>query len=224
MVVNNSMDALWERGGEAILRWIKDRLHWSGQVRRQDLKGRFQLSPQQASNDLSEYVAAAAEQAFDQTTKVHVRAKDYRPIFRKRGRLRLVHHAFRGQSERAAGLDGAIPQGHLGRTWPPSQSAPQLIGVTSGPLDPDDYAVAHDLGDRLERQRRRVSPVRAFATQAPSVPGCSTPISRPIRCRAGDSSITGTVRGRPSSGTQDYLMSADKAYRSSEVQPRACVR
>ncbi|ANY81311.1 hypothetical protein BB934_26375 [Microvirga ossetica] len=76
-----------KRGGEAILRrlrWIEDTIHWTGQLRRRDLCAHFNISPQQASSDIGEYLnLVPGNIRLSSEDKVYRQDEGYRPIFEK---------------------------------------------------------------------------------------------------------------------------------------------
>lgn len=73
------------RNGEAIarrMRWLDERLRWHGLFRRADLAARFTISPQQASADISTYLALAPMNAvFDSARKEYRRSVAFAPLF-----------------------------------------------------------------------------------------------------------------------------------------------
>src|SRR3712207_5319817 len=87
MSIHSLDDIRDRRGGEAILRrlrWIEDAIHWTGQMRRRDLCAQFNISPQQASSDISKYLLLGPKNMqLSNDDKVYRRGEGYKPIFEK---------------------------------------------------------------------------------------------------------------------------------------------
>jgi hypothetical protein len=66
------------------LRWIDDRLHWHGVLRRSELARRFAISPQQASQDIALFQKLAPGRAvLDPSSKAYVRGDEAPSLFGK---------------------------------------------------------------------------------------------------------------------------------------------
>ncbi|MCE5972452.1 WYL domain-containing protein [Sinirhodobacter sp. WL0062] len=71
-------------GVEQRLEFIEFRLFWDGHVNRSDVMEQFGLSVNQASSDLSRYIALAPGNIFyDKSARTYVRGLDFRPVFEK---------------------------------------------------------------------------------------------------------------------------------------------
>jgi hypothetical protein len=122
MTSMNSLDEIRvKRGGEAILRrlrWIEDTIHWTGQLRRRDLCAHFNISPQQASSDIGEYLnLIPGNIRLSSEDRVYRQDEGYRPIFEK--------DAARWVQENSASLDPpTIPIERISTPW---QSADDVI-------------------------------------------------------------------------------------------------
>lgn len=100
MSIHSLDDIAGRRNGQTVLerlRWIDDRLQWSGGFRRHELMDRFSISAQQASGDIATYQALApGNAALDQTTKAYRRDHAFCPVFPKDVHGWLLEEAARG--------------------------------------------------------------------------------------------------------------------------------
>lgn len=87
MSIHSLDDITKKRGGQAILRrlrWIEDRIHWVGSIRRSEICAHFEVSPQQASADLSAYLKLAPGSIeLNHVDKTYHRGAAYAPMFPK---------------------------------------------------------------------------------------------------------------------------------------------
>lgn len=105
MSIHSLDDIAGRRNGQTVLerlRWIDDRVQWTGGFRRHELMDRFSISAQQASGDIAMYQALApGNAALDQTTKAYRRDPAFSPLFPKDVHGWLLHEAAHGS--------GALP-------------------------------------------------------------------------------------------------------------------
>lgn len=74
------------RGGEGIilrLRWLEDRIYWTGALGRAELSRRFGVSITQASHDISEYARLAPGNIVMNSAKRYVASEAFVPVFPK---------------------------------------------------------------------------------------------------------------------------------------------
>ena len=101
------------RNGQAILRrlqWLEDRVYWIGELNRADLTRRFEISPQQATSDLSLYQKLApANLTYDRSKKQYGRAKTLAPLFEKNPESWLHNNAAEDAGLRSIGMSSVKP-------------------------------------------------------------------------------------------------------------------
>lgn len=74
------------RGGEGIvsrLRWLEDRIYWTGGLGRSELSCRFGISITQASHDISEYGRITPGNIVMTSGKRYVPSASFKPVFPK---------------------------------------------------------------------------------------------------------------------------------------------
>ena len=101
------------RGSAAILarlRWLEDRIYWTGALARGEISRRFNVSITQASNDISAYVRLAPENLIVLRDKRYGPARSFDPLFPKNARSVI-------ESELQYGVDCPLPVERVRDPW-----------------------------------------------------------------------------------------------------------
>jgi len=107
--------------------FIEFQLMWEGEVGRKKLQQKFEISPQQATNDLTSYLdIAPSNMAYDPRKRTYVTGASFRPKFIKGEaseyllHLEMLHHGYRNECE----------------IWPSNVPSFDAVSIASRKADP----------------------------------------------------------------------------------------